>query len=268
MDQGAVPASARWSLRSRGPGHVVSHRCLDAQRSARPRGLLARVFGVDPLHPDAVSWYRGALGERRVGRILTGLGPDWRVLHAVPHGDGDADIDHLVIGPPGVFTISTENHFGRHIWVGGDVLLVDGRRSSSLSTAEHEAHDASRALTRATGAPVVAGAIVVVVGPRRIRRGDTPPPVDVVAARRLLRHLRELPAALRPDLVASVARAGEEWTTWRPFGIDAGQSDPEVAFARLHADVTRARAHRVAWQLGGIVAVTASILGVATGLVA
>lgn len=237
MDQGSAPASARWSLRSRGPAHVVSHRCLDVQRSARPRCFFGRLFGFDPLHPDAVTWYRDALGERRVGRILAELGREWRVLHAVPHGDDGADIDHLVIGPPGVFTVTT----------------------SGAVTSEVEARAASRALSRATGATVSATAIVVTTA--TAARGD-----GVVPTQQLLRHLRDLPAVYGPDLVASVARAAEEWTTWHPFGVDVGHSDPDDAFERLHAEVTRARIRRTLWPLAAGGTIIALALAIASTL--
>ena len=241
MDQGTAPDPATWSLRHRGPAHDVSHRCLDAQRAARPRRRLARLLGADPLHPDAATWYRGALDERRVGGILTALGDGWRGLHAVPRGGGDSGIDHLVVGPPGVFTIT-----------------------SGIASAELEARVASRSLTRATGVPVGAAAIVVDPG----NRPDVPAAVTVVPAGRLLRHLRGLPAVLGPDLAASIARAAEEWTTWQPFGIDTAHSDPDDAFERLHREVIRARVRRAGWQVAALVGVTAPVAAIVSGIVA
>ena len=45
---------------------------------------------------------RGASGEEHVGGILDGMsGADWRVIHDASLGRGN--IDHIVIGPPGVF---------------------------------------------------------------------------------------------------------------------------------------------------------------------
>jgi hypothetical protein len=54
---------------------------------------------------------RGASGEEHVGRLLDELaGPGWRVIHDATFGRGN--IDHIVIGPPGVFTIETKSHPG------------------------------------------------------------------------------------------------------------------------------------------------------------
>jgi hypothetical protein len=57
-------------------------------------------------------WSRGAEGEEVVGRILEGLSPaGWHVLHDVSFGRGN--IDHVVVGPGGVFSVETKSHPGR-----------------------------------------------------------------------------------------------------------------------------------------------------------
>ena len=70
--------------------------CLARQEMATPRGRLARALGNSPLHPDARSWYSGALGEIVVANALAQLGDEWTVLHAVQVGSGSADIDHVI----------------------------------------------------------------------------------------------------------------------------------------------------------------------------
>jgi len=61
-----------------------------------------------------------------LGRFTTASGwerllrrsPRWRVLHSVPLRDARGavrgDIDHVLIGPPGVVTINTKHHPPRH----------------------------------------------------------------------------------------------------------------------------------------------------------
>lgn len=54
---------------------------------------------------------RGALAEEQVGGLLDRLPRDrWRVIHDASLGRGN--VDHIVIGPPGVFTIETKSHPG------------------------------------------------------------------------------------------------------------------------------------------------------------
>jgi hypothetical protein len=54
---------------------------------------------------------RGATGEEQVGALLDELaGRGWRVIHDVNLGRGN--VDHILIGPAGVFTIETKSHPG------------------------------------------------------------------------------------------------------------------------------------------------------------
>lgn len=80
-------------------------------------GLFAWVLGMDTVsagrtegtHPSQ-SWRVGAAGERRVAEDLrsrTRADPLWQSLHSVPVGTQGSDIDHVVLGPGGVFTINT-----------------------------------------------------------------------------------------------------------------------------------------------------------------
>jgi hypothetical protein len=52
---------------------------------------------------------RGATAEEHVGGLLDQL-TGWRVLHDVNTGHGN--VDHIIIGPPGVFSIETKSHPG------------------------------------------------------------------------------------------------------------------------------------------------------------
>ncbi len=62
--------------------------------------------------PRADRWLRGANGEREVGQVLAGLEADgWLTLHGVSLGRGD--VDHVLIGPGGVFTVETKSHPGK-----------------------------------------------------------------------------------------------------------------------------------------------------------
>jgi hypothetical protein len=63
------------------------------------------------LEPVADRWARGAQGERQVGAILEDLGPDWHALHDISLGRGN--IDHVLVGPGGTFTVETKSHRGR-----------------------------------------------------------------------------------------------------------------------------------------------------------
>jgi hypothetical protein len=72
-----------------------------------------RFFG-GRLKRDYDNWAQGAEGEEAVGQILDGLRAEgWCVIHDVSFGRGN--IDHIVVGPGGIFSIETKSRGGK-IW--------------------------------------------------------------------------------------------------------------------------------------------------------
>jgi len=114
--------------------HVVR---LHAQTP--PRSAISRVLGRHPLSDDAQPWFTGALGEREVGALLSRLPQGWSAFHAVPVGSGDADVDHLVVGPGGVFVINTKHHRGAALTVYERSVLVNGVKQPYLRNSDLEA---------------------------------------------------------------------------------------------------------------------------------
>jgi hypothetical protein len=57
-------------------------------------------------------WLQGAEGEVKVGDVLDSLAENgWQTLHGVYLGRGD--IDHIAVGPGGIFTVETKSFRGR-----------------------------------------------------------------------------------------------------------------------------------------------------------
>lgn len=80
-----------------------------------PAGALVLVAGVVAhrrLGVRARKWRVGADAEREVSTILGRLDGRWRTWHSVSTGRGD--LDHLVVGPTGVFVIETKSHRDLH----------------------------------------------------------------------------------------------------------------------------------------------------------
>jgi hypothetical protein len=142
-------------------GRAVHEQATAAREAAPVRTTLARILGV---HTDERAWRIGATGERKVAAQLDKLPDGWHVLHSLPVGKRGADIDHLVIGPGGVFTINTKHHPDARIWVGGDTFLVNGHKQPYVRNSRHEAERASRLLTKAVGASVTVTGVIAVVG--------------------------------------------------------------------------------------------------------
>jgi Nuclease-related domain len=154
--------------------------------------------------PDAVAWRRGAVGERRTARLLGPLERHgWAVLHdlAVPHSR--ANLDHLVIGPGGVFVIDSKQYRGRfqldpsgRLWHGRYPL------APTLEVVSFEADQAAQILPD----PGVAVVPIVAVHGAQVPWGKVVVSgVPVVSARRLPSMLRALPALLGPERVAELA---------------------------------------------------------------
>jgi hypothetical protein len=134
---------------------------------------------------------RGATGEEHVGRLLEELaGCGWRVVHDVTLGHGN--VDHILIGPAGVFTVETKSHPGP-VRVG----RLHGRMIS-------QAHAQRKAVERVTGArvePLIVFSRAWVDRPLTRRKG-----VRVVPARMLIGHLTRLRATLSPEEIEQAQR--------------------------------------------------------------
>lgn len=183
-----------------------------ALRAAAPvRTFVNRLLGT---HTDERAWRAGSDGERLVAAELATLPKTWRVLHAVEVGDRRADIDHIVIGPAGVFTINTKHHLGKKVWVGGNTFLVSGQRQPYVRNARHEAQRAARLLTAAVGFEVPVQPVLAVVNAEQLTIKEQPAGVHVVARKHLCGWLRTLPATWAPEGIEQVSRAARKSTTW------------------------------------------------------
>jgi hypothetical protein len=70
---------------------------------------------------QARAWQRGAAGERRTARLLDRLTRDgYVVFHDLAVPGSDANVDHLVIGPTGLFVIDSKQ------WTGSVHQSADG----------------------------------------------------------------------------------------------------------------------------------------------
>jgi Nuclease-related domain len=101
---------------------------------------------------QARAWQRGAAGEHQTARLLNRLGPDgYVVLHDLAIPDSRANLDHLVIGPSGVFVIDTKRWTGQvHQSPDGLIWHNHYRLDRTLATVRWQAETLGRLL----GVPV------------------------------------------------------------------------------------------------------------------
>jgi hypothetical protein len=101
------------------------------------------------LERSAERWQRGADGEAATAAVLDQLPEGWTVLHDVRWpGRPRANIDHVVIGPCGVFVIDSKNWSGEVV-VRDGVLRQGGRPREEAVTGAAEAALAVARLTTA-----------------------------------------------------------------------------------------------------------------------
>jgi hypothetical protein len=154
--------------------------------------------------PEAVAWRRGAAGERRTARLLAPLERHgWAVLHDLAVPGSRANLDHLAIGPGGVFVIDSKRYRGR-LQLDPSGRLWHGRYplAPALRVVSFEADQAARVLPE----PGVAVIPIMAVHGAQVPWGKVVVEgVPVVPARRLPSMLRQLPAVLGPERIAVLA---------------------------------------------------------------
>lgn len=104
----------------------------------------------------AEHWEKGAEGEQATALALEALPDTWTVLHDVRWpGRARANIDHVVVGPGGVFAVDSKNWSGQ-IEVRDNELRQDGRRrASAVSGAAEAALALTPIVARASGLSVL-----------------------------------------------------------------------------------------------------------------
>jgi hypothetical protein len=253
-----MPASS--SLRGRVPGQVAMSAVVANQLASPQRSRFARFFGKNPLTPKDRTLYRAAVGELLVGDMLDNLGPRWDVLHVVPVDDSGKDIDHLVIGPPGVFTITTENFPGQEIKVTGDLLAVGNQRFDDIAVARELGQSAAELLSRAAKQPITVTPLLVVVTPTKLAMREQPQGASVVASRALLHYLDKLDPTLDGAQVALISDVADRDVTWQAAPGPA-QDTQELSqkFAELRTAVQEATQVRLFWGVVGFAVVAAAV---------
>ena len=244
-------------------GHVAIGELLRLQTLVPKRGFLARLFGLSPLTPATQQLYRGVVGEIEVGEALDRLGDEWLVLHALPV-DADADdIDHLVIGPSGVFIVSTCNHTGMNVWASQRTFIVAGVRYPHIRDMEYEMGRAERLLSTAVGSTVEVSGILAVVAPKSLVVRDRQRDVAVLQSSGLASWLTRQKRTLSRAEVARVGEAAALASTWYDAGSPPAPPESQrEQFEALRAEVQGAWRVQLGWAIGVSIAAVGTFAGI------
>jgi len=175
-------------------------------------GMAIAMFLIARMSPPPwiENWQDGAVGEQWTGQTLRKLeSQGWRIFHDLTASHGN--IDHVVVGPGGVFPLDSKRWRGL-VTIEGDSAVVRRKEDPDLhwrftspahvKSLAREVHEAVRASTRAS---VWVTPVIVVWGefPQGVG-GDTCKFVDGDA---LAQWLRNQPPRIAPDRVEQIAKA-------------------------------------------------------------
>jgi nuclease-like protein len=132
--------------------------------------------------------------QKRTRRQLSKLGrAGYRAMHARPIPESEEQIDHLVVGPSGIFAIDSED-WDKHLVVrtkkGTQLWHGPFSKKDRLQHAQWEAQRAADMISGEIGKPVVVRPAMAVYGPRIPWDVATIRDVDVFSGPRLRKYLR------------------------------------------------------------------------------
>lgn len=174
-------------------------------------GDLALVLSALFTMPKTITaWQIGAEGEGRTGRLLQPLEAEgFRILHDRKIPGSRANIDHIVIGAPGIFVVETKSYSGALKIRGNDVYVAGRRKTGMIDEVKREAAAVKAALTDELAAygwtvtPIIC-----------VHRSDLPwfrsevAGVRIVSGKDLVKRLRKADPVLSPaDIERLVALA-------------------------------------------------------------
>ena len=156
---------------------------------------------IKPAHVRA--WRIGAGGEEQVGRVLAPLEAEgYRILHDRRRPGGRDNIDHIVIGPPGVIVVETKRYDGTVRVRGRDLYLKGRRKTEFIDQVERQIDSLEAAL----GITDVIGVICVVDGEFPLLRSTSIDGIAIIPPGRLTRNLRAMPDVLDAAEIDRLAR--------------------------------------------------------------
>ena len=166
-----------------------------------PIVTISAILSALVLPNSIVAWRTGALGEERTAELLRPLeAQGFRVIHDRRMPRSKANIDHIVIGPPGVFVVETKNYGGKLRVRHGEVWVAGRRKTAIVAQAQREAAAVAAVVSPLPVTPLLC-----------VHRADLGwfkaevAGVRIVGPKEMVNLLRKAPVQLTPDEVAHLA---------------------------------------------------------------
>ena len=184
----------------------------------RPRALgIVLPLLVRHLMHEHASRQR-ANGERSAGPVIGRLPEGWHVFRDLRVGERGGNIDHVVVGPSGTFTLSARELTGK-VWVGARSVRHNGHPTNFLSKAACDANRVPEFLSSVVGRPIeVRGVLAILADEWTI--DEEPADVHVGSPRGVKDWMLRLPVALSPHQIheiTAVAGTSSMWDSRRAF---------------------------------------------------
>jgi hypothetical protein len=216
--RGAAIVAVGFGLTSVGPSWAFAGWALIA---VGVLSTLAALF-LAPGHVRA--WEIGAGGEERIAELLGPLeNAGFFVLHDRRIPGARENIDHLLVGPPGVFVVETKNYDGA-VCVRGGELYVGGRRKTGFL---HQVDRQVAAIERALEVEGVRAFICALRGDFPIFGRPSARGINIVPPMALVATLRSLPALLDDAEIDRLARLAEQ--RLRPAGQETSSRPRSIS---------------------------------------
>lgn len=227
LGAGVEPPEGGWDpasddLALHRPGHGLLEEAATARATRGPDADRPHRLRADGQHAVA----EAVAKLTRAPTLRRGRGARWRILHSVPmaFAEGDLVLDHVLIGPPGVFVIEVVNQPGGRITIEDEALDLGGGSTLDLGRPRRIGIEVgeriSIALARAAGAtetldPPAVHPVVAVVGAILSGHGR-PRGVTVSRVGQLPRLLSAFGDPLSDLAVAQIHEVARRSVTWTP----------------------------------------------------
>lgn len=234
------------------------------QHGDRPkRSRLARILGASPLDVNELSWMRAAQAEMIVGDILGRLPEGYTVYHSLPIRNTAFWVDHLVVGPGGIFSINSKTHWDRDLTGSLRSIPIGDHAMPYLRDARFESAQITGLLAAAMPASTVVQPVIVLVNPHKILLARKPDSVTVIDSPRLRRWLVGRPQVFNAAQQAAIAALVDDPATWRSAGRPLAPAHLHARFTALEQQVAAARTRRTTFTVLAAAA-AATVLALAT----
>ena len=165
-------------------------------------------IGLDRLFRKFRNLNRGERGEIKVAEVIDELRSlGYRLIHDLPRAG--YNIDHVVVGPAGVFVIETKSRggYGEIEFRDGDGLFVGGRKEENdpLRQARSNAAEVNRLLKEHCGKYFPVTPLVVFVGDWKVKNNWQTTDARVFTTDRVLRYFEELQPTLTHGEIRLIA---------------------------------------------------------------